>query len=68
VVTRGEDGVLRAFYNVCRHMRLRWHRTQGCAKHFAVRYHGWTYGNDGALKGMGGILKEFAISSVRRMD
>jgi choline monooxygenase len=53
VVARGEDGVLRGFYNVCRHHAAAVVTTmQGCAKQFRCPYHGWTYGNDGALKGM----------------
>ncbi|HYL62457.1 MAG TPA: aromatic ring-hydroxylating dioxygenase subunit alpha [Candidatus Methylomirabilis sp.] len=53
VVARGEDGVLRAFYNVCRHHAAAVvTEPQGCAKQFRCPYHGWTYGNDGALKGM----------------
>jgi choline monooxygenase len=53
VVARGEDGVLRAFYNVCRHHAAAVvTESQGCAKQFRCPYHGWTYGNDGALKGM----------------
>jgi choline monooxygenase len=53
VVVRGEDGVLRAFYNVCRHHAAAVvTELEGCAKQFRCPYHGWTYGNDGALKGM----------------
>lgn len=53
VVARGEDGILRAFYNVCRHHAAAVvTEAQGCAKQFRCPYHGWTYGNDGALKGM----------------
>lgn len=53
VVARGEDGELRAFYNVCRHHAAAVvTEAQGCAKQFRCPYHGWTYGNDGALKGM----------------
>src|SRR5712675_2036721 len=53
VVVRGEDGMLRAFYNVCRHHAAAVvTETHGCAKQFRCPYHGWTYGNDGALKGM----------------
>src|SRR5215468_5684596 len=53
VVTRGEDGILRAFYNVCRHHAAAVvTEAQGCARNFRCPYHGWTYGNDGALKGM----------------
>src|ERR1700757_245833 len=52
VVVRGEDGELRAFYNVCRHHAAAVvTESQGCAKQFRCPYHGWTYGNDGALKG-----------------
>ena len=53
VVARGEDGQLRAFYNVCRHHAAAVvTEAQGCAKQFRCPYHGWTYGIDGALKGM----------------
>ena len=53
VVIRGEDGQLRAFYNVCRHHAAAVvTEAEGCAKQFRCPYHGWTYGNDGALKGM----------------
>ena len=53
VVVRGDDGKLRAFYNVCRHHAAAVvPEAQGCAKNFRCPYHGWTYGNDGSLKGM----------------
>jgi choline monooxygenase len=53
VVVRSDDGKLRAFYNVCRHHAAAVVRDEkGCAKNFRCPYHGWTYGNDGALKGM----------------
>jgi choline monooxygenase len=53
VVARGEDGQLRAFYNVCRHHAAAVvTEPQGFAKQFRCPYHGWTYGIDGALKGM----------------
>jgi phenylpropionate dioxygenase-like ring-hydroxylating dioxygenase large terminal subunit len=44
---------LRAFYNVCRHHAAAVvTEVRGCAKQFRCPYHGWTYGNDGTLKGM----------------
>jgi choline monooxygenase len=53
VVVRGDDGKLRGFYNVCRHHAAAVvPETHGCAKNFRCPYHGWTYGNDGSLKGM----------------
>jgi len=53
VVVRGQDDVLRAFYNVCRHHAAAVvPEAAGCAKQFRCPYHGWTYGTDGALKGM----------------
>lgn len=52
VVVRGADGVLRAFYNVCRHHAAAVvTETTGHAANFRCPYHGWTYGIDGALKG-----------------
>jgi choline monooxygenase len=53
LVARGEDGILRAFYNVCRHHAATVvTEPEGSAKQFRCPYHGWTYDNDGALKGM----------------
>ena len=53
VVVRGNDGVLRAFYNVCRHHAAAV-VTQPCghASLLHCPYHGWNYGLDGSLKGM----------------
>ncbi len=52
VVVRGDDGVLRAFFNVCRHHAAAvMSEPQGCAQHLRCPYHGWTYGLDGSLKG-----------------
>ena len=53
LVVRSDDGKLRAFFNVCRHHAAAVvPEASGCAKQFRCPYHGWTYGNDGALKGM----------------
>jgi choline monooxygenase len=53
VVVRGNDNVLRAFYNVCRHHAAAV-VTQSCgwASLLHCPYHGWNYGLDGSLKGM----------------
>jgi len=53
LIARDDDGKLRAFYNVCRHHAAAVvPEASGSAKQFRCPYHGWTYGNDGALKGM----------------
>jgi len=53
VAVRGNDGVLRAFYNVCRHHAAAV-VTEPCGQASILRcpYHGWNYGLDGSLKGM----------------
>jgi choline monooxygenase len=53
VVVRGGDGLLRAFYNVCRHHAAAV-VTQPCGQASMLQcpYHGWKYGLDGSLKGM----------------
>jgi choline monooxygenase len=53
VVVRGNDGVLRGFYNVCRHHAAAV-VTEPCGQASILRcpYHGWNYGLDGSLKGM----------------
>jgi choline monooxygenase len=49
VVVRGEDGILRAFHNVCRHRAGPPATGCGNRKLFRCSYHGWTYRLDGAL-------------------
>lgn len=53
VVVRGQDGLLRAFFNVCRHHAAAV-MTEPCGHASILRcpYHGWSYGLDGALKGV----------------
>jgi phenylpropionate dioxygenase-like ring-hydroxylating dioxygenase large terminal subunit len=52
LVVRGQDGVVRAFLNVCRHRGARVAEGCGHARAFTCPYHGWTYGLDGALRGI----------------
>src|SRR4026209_2690506 len=51
VITRGLEGELRAFYNVCRHRAGQVALTKGNRKSLQCRYHGWTYGLEGTLRG-----------------
>jgi choline monooxygenase len=52
LVVRDGDGVLRAFYNVCRHHAARVvPQDQGRATRLRCRYHGWTYDLAGRLRG-----------------
>ena len=50
VLTHGHDGVLRAFYNVCRHRAGQVALTRGNRRALQCQYHGWTYGLDGTLR------------------
>jgi choline monooxygenase len=50
VIVRSEDGVIRGFFNVCRHHAAEV-ATETCGHATSLRcpYHGWTYGLDGHL-------------------
>src|SRR5262245_42138361 len=50
IAVRGQDGKVRAFRNACRHRGMRLAEGAGCTNAFMCRYHGWTYGLDGALR------------------
>jgi choline monooxygenase len=51
IVVRGDDGVLRAFHNVCRHRAGPLATCAGrAARALQCRYHGWTYTLDGRLR------------------
>jgi len=50
VVVRGNDGVVRAFRNACRHRGKTVASGSGCVRSFVCGYHGWTYQLDGRLQ------------------
>ncbi len=53
LVVRDEEGVLRAYRNVCRHRGSRLLSGSGqCKAAIRCRYHGWTYRFDGTLIGV----------------
>jgi len=49
LVVRGDDGVLRAFANVCRHRGNTLRSGTGHCRRIRCRYHGWTWALDGRL-------------------
>jgi choline monooxygenase len=63
VAVVGKDGVLRAFYNVCRHHAAAvMTEPEGRAERMRCPYHGWTYSLEGHLK----MIPEF--EGVRCFD
>jgi phenylpropionate dioxygenase-like ring-hydroxylating dioxygenase large terminal subunit len=52
ILVRGNDGELRAFYNVCRHRGGPLAMKDGNADMLICKYHGWTYRLDGMLRGV----------------
>lgn len=52
VIVRGQDNVLRGFFNVCRHHAAAvMTEAEGKASQLRCPYHGWTYSLAGELKG-----------------
>lgn len=62
VVIRGDDGVLRAFHNSCRHHATAVARGEGCLKELVCPYHGWAYGRDGRL------LRATGVGRIENFD
>lgn len=56
IVRNSETGVVSGHLNICRHRGgpMEWDGTKGACKlkGFTCKYHGWTYGLDGKLKGL----------------
>ncbi|WP_265570301.1 aromatic ring-hydroxylating oxygenase subunit alpha [Sphingomicrobium nitratireducens] len=53
IVVRGDDDKVRAFHNICRHRGSRLvDENGGCDRVLTCPYHGWSYGRDGALRGV----------------
>jgi choline monooxygenase len=52
LVLRGSDGILRGFFNVCRHHAAQViTESEGRTNNLRCPYHGWTYSLEGELKG-----------------
>lgn len=53
IISRGEDGQVRAMFNMCLHRGMQVCRAEmGNASHFRCPYHGWSYRNDGRIVGL----------------
>ena len=65
IVVRGNDGQVRAFKNACRHRGAELVEGKGCAGAFVCPYHGWSYGLDGALRG---IPHEDGFPNIDKME
>lgn len=51
LLVRGDDDVVRAFYNTCQHRgAMLASKAEGTEQHFACPYHCWTYDLEGKLK------------------
>jgi Rieske 2Fe-2S family protein len=66
LVVRDEAGVLRAFYNVCRHRGTRLCEGEGAArKAFTCPYHAWTYALDGRLVATPNVPESAGLDRAR---
>ena len=51
LIVKGDDGVIRGFYNVCQHRGNKLCQASiGATETFTCPYHGWQWNNDGSLK------------------
>jgi carnitine monooxygenase subunit len=67
VVMRGQDGVIRAFHNLCRHRGARVvDGTKGhCKGAIVCPFHGWVYNLDGTLRG---AAQPKSLGEMKRQD
>jgi phenylpropionate dioxygenase-like ring-hydroxylating dioxygenase large terminal subunit len=69
IVTRGSDGVVRAFHNVCRHRGMEICRAEtGNATQHTCPYHAWTYDLDGRLTGVPMEKPGYGPSGLQKAD
>ena len=60
IICRSEAHEIHALLNVCRHRGSRvCLESSGCESRLVCRYHGWTYGLDGSLKGAAQMPESF---------
>ena len=61
LLTRGKDGRLRGFYNVCQHRGHTLAAGSGKAQLLVCPYHSWSYDLEGKLRGAPGLLETAGI-------
>jgi phenylpropionate dioxygenase-like ring-hydroxylating dioxygenase large terminal subunit len=67
LMTRGKDGSVRAFLNVCSHRAAPLaDEGKGNCPRFTCKYHGWTFGQDGRLIGVAEASTFGEIDKVER--
>ncbi len=67
LITRGKDGMAKAFLNVCAHRGATVAKEgYGNRSRFSCPYHGWTYGNDGCLIGVADPQKFGDVDKTER--
>lgn len=66
ILVRGDEGTLRAFFNVCKHRAGPLALVDGNANQLQCKYHGWTYKLDGQLRAAHEMqqAKDFDISCI----
>ncbi len=65
VVTRDEEGEVRAYRNACRHRGMQVAQGGGLTKVFVCPYHGWAYGLDGKLQY---IPHDYGFPDINKCD
>ena|SRR5579872_7283151 len=68
LIVRGDDGKLRAFYNVCRHRGARLAPESGNTRVIQCPYHAWTYKLDGTLGGCPDMETYFEGTAFEKKD
>ena len=66
-VSRGKDGEVRAFHNICSHRgnKLVWNQ-RGEGMQHACKFHGWNYASDGKLIGVPEEDRFFKLDRAKR--
>ena len=72
ILIHGDDGVIRAFSNTCRHRGTRLLSSEGNCGAISCPYHSWTYSLDGTLRAAAGMeetqnfdLADFGLTQFR---
>ncbi|MDE2234191.1 MAG: aromatic ring-hydroxylating dioxygenase subunit alpha [Gammaproteobacteria bacterium] len=66
ILVRGNDGMLRGFFNVCKHRAGPLALTDGNARQLQCKYHGWSYTLEGQLRAVHEMqeAKDFDIACI----